>query len=456
MSLAAETTLFAGSDSLSISELALYHAINDLRVSKGLTPLKPSLDLSVLSGQHAVDFDVNVGYAGWAQAGIAARPVPSLHHWSDGQSFVSGVLALASGLKLAMPQSIAENAEGLLAAHADTDVLSGWLANPGTSGNLLSTSWDAIGVGMSGSMVYVSFGNYTDGAAKTAVVPILGTSGGDSIRTTAWADNIQAGGGNDVIYGLTNGDRVDGGTGLDRVTLSGTAASYTIAPVAAENGTTWAVITGAEGQISIHNVEYVQFADRIVDSSNWGENLTQVRFDDGFYGVRNVDVAAAVTGGAISSLEDHFWSFGAHEDRDPASFFDTDYYLAHNPDIAAAIAAGTVRSAFEHYLLFGQFEGRDPNAYFNSADYLALNPDVAAAIAAGAVGSAIDHYLTFGRYEGRLATDQFSESFYLAHNPDVAAAVAVGLFDSGLSHYRLIGQNEGRLPFDADISIGIG
>lgn len=450
MSLAAENTLFAGSDSLSISELALYHAVNDLRLANGLPPLKPSLDLTVLAGQHAVDFDSNVGYSAWSQATVAARAVPTLHHWSDGQSFTSGVLALGSGLKLTLPQSIAENAEGVLAGNSDGDVLSGWLANPGTVGNLLSTSWDAVGVGISGSMVYVTFGNYADDAQKTGVVPIMGASGADSIRTTAWADNIAANGGNDLIYGLTNGDRVDGGTGLDRVTLSGTAASYTIAPVT-ENGTTWAVITGPEGQISIHNVEYVQFADRIIDSSNWGETLTAVRFDDQFYGVRNVDVAAAVTGGAISSLEDHYWSFGAAEGRDPAAFFDTDYYLARNPDIAAAIENGSVRSAFEHYLLFGQFEGRDPNAYFNSTEYLELNPDVAAAIAAGQVGSAIDHYLSFGRYEGRMATEHFSESFYLAHNPDVAAAVAAGVFDSGLSHYRLIGQVEGRLPFEVEI-----
>ncbi|MFY8092596.1 MAG: CAP domain-containing protein [Niveispirillum sp.] len=454
MSIAALDTMLAGSDSLSISELALYHAINDLRLAKGLTPLKPSLDLSILAGQHATDFDSNVGFATWSSATVATRPVPSLHHWSDGQSYTAGVLAMASALKLSLPQSIGENAEGLLAGSTNTDVLASWLAKPAPTSNLLATAWDAIGIGISGSMVYATFGTYTDNAAKTAVVPILGSAGGDSIRTTAWADNIAAGGGNDVIYGLTNGDTVNGGVGLDRITLSGTAASYKIAPVKAADGSTWAVITGAEGQISIHNVEYVEFSDRIIDSSNWGEPLTQIRFDDSFYGIRNVDVAAAVTGGAVSSLEDHFWAYGAQEGRDPAAFFDTDYYLAQNPDIAAGIKAGTVSSAFDHYLLFGQFEGRNPNAYFNTLDYLELNPDVAAAIKAGQVGSAIDHYLSFGRYEGRLATDQFSESFYLTQNPDVAAAVAAGVFDSGLSHYRLVGQVEGRLPFDAGSILG--
>lgn len=453
MSIAAATTLFAGSNSLSVSELALYHAINALRADKGLAPLKPSLDLSVLAGQHAVDFDTQVGYTAWSKVAVANRTVPTLHHWSDGQGFVAGVLAVADGLKLSLPQSIAENADGVVAGTIRSNLLAEWLSNPGTASNLLSASWDSVGIGFSGDMAYVTFGKYSEAANNIKVVPIVGTNGSDAIRSTAWADNISGAGGNDVFTGLTNGDRIDGGAGLDRVVLSGNAASYRIDAVT-EGNATWAVITGADGQVSIHNVEYVQFADRVIDSSNWGENLTQVRFDDTYYGLRNVDVAAAVTAGAVSSLEDHFWSFGAKEDRDPAWFFDTDYYLAHNPDIAAAVANGSVRSAFEHYLLFGQFEGRNPNAYFNTADYLELNPDVAVAISSGQIGSAIDHYLAFGRFEGRLATDQFNEAYYLSKNPDVAAAVASGQFDSGLSHYRLVGQVEGRLPFDADAIIG--
>lgn len=453
MSLAAATTLFAGSNNLSTDELALYHAINDLRLAQGLSALKPVLDLSVIAGQHATDFDSNVGYGTWSQAGVAVRPVPTLHHWSNGATFVSGVLALAEGLKLTLPQSIAENADGVVAGTVRGDLLAEWLANPGTASNLLSASWDSVGIGFAGDMAYVTFGHYATNVDNVAVVPINGGSGADSIRSTAWADRISTGGGNDVVYGVTNGDTVDGGAGLDRVVLAGDIASYTITAVI-EGESTWAVITGAEGQISIHNVEYVQFADRVIDSSNWGEKLTQVRFDDAYYGLRNIDVAAAVTGGAVSSLEDHYWTHGAAEGRDPNAFFDTDYYLAHNPDIAKAITDGTIVSAFEHYLLFGQFEGRDPNAYFSSTGYLELNPDVAVAIANGQIGSAIDHYLSFGRFEGRLATEQFDEGFYLSHNPDVAAAVAAGLFESGLTHYRLLGQVEGRLPFDADAILG--
>lgn len=451
MTLAAETTLYAGSNTLSVDELALYHAINDLRVANGLTALKPSYDMTVIAGQHAADFDNNVGYASWSAVTVAARPVPSLHHWSDGQSFLNGVLALGTGLKLVLPQTMAENADAVLAGSVQTNVLATWVANPGTYANILSSSWDTMGVGIDGDMVYVTFGNYAKNTDATAVAAIVGGASGETIRSTAWADNISGMGGNDVFVSLTNGDSIDGGTGTDRITLSGTAATYKVTQTV-QNGQIGAVITGgSEGEINVHNVEYIQFADRIIDSSSWGESLTSVHFDASYYARTNVDVAGAVTAGAFATVDDHFWSFGKVEGRDAAAFFDTDYYLAHNPDIALAIQNGAVKSAFDHYLLFGQFEGRNPNAYFDTADYLKLNPDVASAIAAGQIGSAIDHYLTFGRYEGRMATDDFSESYYLAHNPDVAAAVAAGAFDSGYTHYRLIGQVEGRLPFDASL-----
>lgn len=447
MSLAAQTTLYSGSNTLSVDELNLYHAINDLRVASGLASLKPSYDLTVLAGQHAADFDINVGYDIWAAAPVAARPVPTLHHWSDGQSFVSGVLAIGSGLALTLPQSLAENADGVLAGEQQTNVLADWMANPGASANILSARWDTMGVGIYGDMVYVTFGNYAGATDGTSVVSITGTAGGDTIRGTGWADTIRGLGGNDVFIAPGDGDRLDGGTGLDRLVLSGTADSYSISRVAEDDGT-WALITGAEGQIRIQNVEYVQFADGMIDSGSWGEYLTSVRFDADFYARANPDVANAVAIGALDSVETHFWAYGKHEGRDPAAFFDTHYYLAQYPDIAQALEAGALNSAFEHYILFGQFEGRNPNALFNTESYLALNPDVANAVDAGYVGSAIDHYLSFGRYEGRLATDAFDEAFYLAYNPDVAAAVAVGAFDSGLTHYRLLGQLEGREPFD--------
>lgn len=449
MTFTADTILSAGSSTLSLDELALYHAINDLRADRGLAALKPSQDLSIIAGQHATDFNANIGYAQWANVTIASRPIPTLHHWSDGQPFVSGVLRLASGLSLTLPQGIGENAEGVVAGSNRTDVLNSWLDNPATNLNLLSSTWDAMGIGIAGDMVYVTFGRYGETITNTQVTAISGTNAGDLIRSTGWADNISGNYGNDQFVRLTNGDRIDGGAGLDRVTLSGTSADYRFALITDDTGS-WAVVSGgAEGEIRLRGVEYVQFTDRTVDSSVWGQPLTSVRFDPDYYARTNIDVANAVASGAIDNVTTHFWGFGKNEGRDPAAFFDTDYYLAQYPDIVKAIANGALPSAFEHFVLYGQFEGRNPNAYFDSADYLALNKDVALAIGNGTVGSAIDHYLTHGRFEGRLATDSFDEKYYLATNPDVAAAVATGQFDSGLTHFRLVGQIEGRAPFDA-------
>lgn len=450
MSFAAETLLMAGSNVMSIDELALYHAINDERLSQGLSALRPVVDLTVLAGQHASDFSTNVGYATWAASSVSGRSIPTLHHWSDGSSFVSGVLSVAAGLNLTLPIGLAENAEGTLAGQTSGDLLKSWLGNPGTSSNLLSASWDTVGIGISGDMTYVVFGNYDD-AVQTNTPVIVGTDAADTIRTTAWAEVALGGGGNDIFTNASYGDRLDGGAGADRLELSGPASAYQINLVE-ENGEKWALIKSADGlELRIRDIEYIQFSDRVVDSSSWGEDISAVHFDAAYYLAHNPDVAAAIAAANPDASQavlnaaaaDHFWNYGVKEGRDPAAFFDSSYYLANNPDVALAVAAGSF-TAFEHYMLIGQFENRNPNATFDATDYLALNPDVATAINSGTINSAIDHYLLYGEAEGRSAL--FDESYYLTEYPDVAAAVAAGAFASGLSHYLLYGATEGRHP----------
>jgi hypothetical protein len=448
MSFAAETLLMAGSNVMSLDELALYHAINDERLAQGLSALRPVIDLTILAGQHATDFSTNVGYTAWAASSVSDRSIPTLHHWSDGSSFLTGVLSVAEGLDLTLPTGLAENAEGTLAGQSSSDLLDSWLENPGTSSNLLSETWDTVGIGISGDMTYVVFGNYDD-AVQTSTPVIVGTDAGDTIRTTAWAEVVLGGGGNDVFTDASYGDRLDGGDGADRLVLNGLASDYKIS-VVEENGEQWALVSGTDGlELRIRDIEYISFSDRVVDNSSWGEDATAVHFDAAYYLTSNPDVAAAILAAnpAASQEElniaaaDHFWNYGIKEGRDPAAFFDTSYYLASNPDVAAAVATGAF-SAFEHYMLVGQFENRNPNASFDASDYLALNPDVAAAVSSGTVNSAIDHYLLYGQAEGRSAL--FDESYYLSEYPDVAAAVAAGSFDSGLSHYLLYGLTEGR------------
>ncbi len=448
MSFAAQTLLMAGSNVLTLDELNLYHAINDQRAAQGLSVLRPVVDLTILAGQHASDFNSNVGYSKWSATAIEARPIPTLHHWSDGSSFLSGVISVANGLHLTLPTGLAENAEATLVGQTSTTLLNTWLGNPGTSANLLAATWDTIGIGIAGDMTYVVFGNYDD-TIQTSTPVIMGTNGADVIRTTPWAEVVLGGAGNDTFIGASYGDRLDGGSGADRLILNGPANAYQIKLVD-ENGERWALVTGNDGlELRIRDIEYISFADRVVDSSSWGERVSAIHFDADYYLTHNADVAAALATrypGAskeviAAAAADHFWAYGQKEGRNPAAFFDTNYYLASNPDVAAAVANGSV-TAFGHYMMMGQFENRNPNAKFHGNDYLALNPDVAAAVNNGVLSSGIDHYMLYGRSEGREAL--FDENYYLSTYPDVAAAVHAGALANGLSHYLLYGAAEGR------------
>ncbi|MQP64530.1 hypothetical protein GE253_04140 [Niveispirillum sp. SYP-B3756] len=449
MSFAAQTLLMAGSNVMTIDELSLYHAINDQRVAQGLSALRPVVDLTTLAGQHAADFSSNVGYANWSAApSVTARPVPTLHHWSDGSSFLDGVLSVATGLRLTLPTGLAENAEGTLVGQTNDTLLHNWLGNPATSSNLLFAGWDTMGVGISGDMTYVVFGNYDDTVQTTTPV-ILGTDKSDNIRTTPWADVILGGAGNDIFTAASYGDRLDGGSGADRLVLDGPAKAYQIKFVE-ENGEHWALINDDNGlELRIRNIEYIAFKDRVVDSSSWGERVSAVHFDADYYLASNPDVAAVLKVAyptaskemLAAAAADHYWSYGQKEGRDPAAFFDTSYYLAHYPDVAVAVEAGSF-TAFSHYMLIGQFENRNPNAKFDAIDYLALNPDINAAIKTGEVNSAIDHYVLYGQKEKREA--MFDEDYYLSAYPDVAAAINAGAFTNALSHFILYGAAEGR------------
>lgn len=108
--------------------------------------------------------------------------------------------------------------------------------------------------------------------------------------------------------------------------------------------------------------------------------------DDGFYLLRNSDVAAAGM-----DPEQHFAAFGWHEGRNPNAYFDTKAYLTANPDVAAA-----GMNPLDHYEHWGWREGRDPSAQFDTQGYLSANPDVAAAGM-----NPLMHFLQFGIYEGR-------------------------------------------------------
>ncbi|QDG74607.1 PD40 domain-containing protein [Labrenzia sp. PHM005] len=156
-----------------------------------------------------------------------------------------------------------------------------------------------------------------------------------------------------------------------------------------------------------------------------------LNFDETYYLTNNLDVAATIRAGLVSSALEHFKTSGFREGRDPHALFDVAYYLLQNPDVDAAGV-----NPLDHFNASGANEGRNPNPHFDTAYYLEQNPDVA-----NAGVNAFEHFIKFGADEGRNPSANFDVTFYRDNNPDVRDA---GI--NPLEHYLGFGLNEGRAP----------
>lgn len=164
-------------------------------------------------------------------------------------------------------------------------------------------------------------------------------------------------------------------------------------------------------------------------------------FDEGYYLLKNPDVAAAVANGIVASGLDHFLALGAAEGRKPSAFFDSNYYLAENPDLADEISPEF--TVFDHFVRFGQFEGRSPTPFFNPNWYRIKYPDVEAAVERDELTGFFAHFIEFGAAEGRSPSPVYRQNFYLERNPDIAAAVGRDEL-TGIEHFLVFGAREGR------------
>ncbi|MEP9377604.1 bifunctional metallophosphatase/5'-nucleotidase [Aquabacter sp. CN5-332] len=253
---------------------------------------------------------------------------------------------------------------------------------------------------------------------------VNGSDAGDPLDGTAGDDALHGMAGNDFFFGRKGDDLLDGGDGDDTAVFDVDFNSVSVFLVGNA-----IVISSAEGQDRIRNVEHLQFADGRIDLKD-GNALV----NDLFYYAQNKDVWDA---GA--DAETHYATFGWKEGRDPSALFDTSAYLAANADVKKAGV-----NPLEHYLTIGWKEGRDPSADFDTRLYLTQNPDVAAAGA-----NPLEHLEGSGRDEGRKisfaigdkAQNGFDVQYYLMKNPDVAAAGV-----DAAQHYHSIGWKEGRDP----------
>ncbi len=132
--------------------------------------------------------------------------------------------------------------------------------NPVVDDSVLNSGIRSFDVAISGTvngavfsdLVTVTVQDDEVGKTPTVLPELRGTEGRDVNLGTPAAESIFALGGNDSIR-ATAGDRVDGGTGLDTVTLSGFSW---LSPRATSNG--WTVSNGTGGQVTLVNVERLE------------------------------------------------------------------------------------------------------------------------------------------------------------------------------------------------------
>ncbi len=102
-----------------------------------------------------------------------------------------------------------------------------------------------------------------NGDARSLIENANGGSGDDIITGNA-ANNVLSGGaGNDTLRGAAGNDQIDGGTGTDTAVFAGARASYSIVTY---NGSV-VVLSAAEGNDSIVNVENLRFSDQTLTTS---------------------------------------------------------------------------------------------------------------------------------------------------------------------------------------------
>ena len=149
------------------------------------------------------------------------------------------------------------------------DTLSGGAGNDYLS-TLNSEGGDVLEGGIGNDTLLSGLGNDTliggDGADR-----LWGDAGADSLLGGAGDDYLGGEAGNDTLNGGAGSDTLNGGDGVDIVIYSSTRAASTILHNA--DGS-YSVSNAAEGSDILGDVEFIQFADKMVDLSSLSLALT--------------------------------------------------------------------------------------------------------------------------------------------------------------------------------------
>jgi Ca2+-binding RTX toxin-like protein len=212
-------------DALSLEELALYHLMMDYRATLGLGANPLSKGLTATAGRHVLDTRENI----WA-ANLVLPDGANLHSWSDAPYYSDH---RAPQVMWDAPERIGTGYTGngyeISAAGYGSiaTALQGWQGSSGHNAVIAQTGvWAnppflAIGIGVEtspgagpygGRIYHVWFGHQAD---PTGVPDILGSTEGDSVRATAFADRLFGLGGADTLLGEGGADLLNGGLGID-------------------------------------------------------------------------------------------------------------------------------------------------------------------------------------------------------------------------------------------------
>lgn len=266
-----------------------------------------------------------------------------------------------------------------------------------------------------------------NGDARSLIENVVGTSADDTITGNA-ANNVLSGGaGNDTLRGAAGNDQIDGGAGTDTAVFAGARASYSIVTY---NGAV-VVLSAAEGNDSIVNVENLRFSDQTLTTNR------VPTFKPYDYLASYSDLLTGI-GPDQQAAWDHFFNFGAREGRS-ADVFNNFQYIGSYNDLIDAFGTNQDAAA-EHYVRFGFSEGRGNNL-FNFFEYGASYTDLLSAFGANMENLA-RHYIEFGRNEGR-ARDAFDNLRYIASYDDLINAFGRNS-QAATDHYVNFGFAEGR------------
>jgi hypothetical protein len=146
-----------------------------------------------------------------------------------------------------------------------------------------------------------------------SVVTISGTDSNETLNGTTDNDNIKGGGGSDVI---------DGGAGDDTVTYTGYFNDYTITKTTTTIQITDIRITSPDGTDTLKNIEYIQFADQLIEESkvdvvktysgefsdykfyNKSNGVYQIKTDSGFDDITGLPLLTFTGESTTSSFRD--------------------------------------------------------------------------------------------------------------------------------------------------------